>query len=70
MDFEFDPRKSEQNRQKQGIDFDEAKRLWNDPYLLEIPARTIDEPRFLVIGKIGDRHVTLRQARGDRTNGL
>ncbi|MBA7569399.1 hypothetical protein ES708_11138 [subsurface metagenome] len=56
MDFEFDPRKSEQNRQKHGIDFDEAKILWDDPYLLEIPARTSDEPRFLVIGKIGDRH--------------
>ena len=26
--------------------------LWDDPDLIEIPARTIDEPRFLVVGKI------------------
>jgi hypothetical protein len=24
--------------------------------LLEVPARTVDEPRFLVVGRIGDRH--------------
>ncbi len=26
------------------------------PYLLEIPAKTTDEPRFLVIGQIADKH--------------
>ncbi|MCB1863741.1 MAG: BrnT family toxin, partial [Gammaproteobacteria bacterium] len=30
--------------------------LWNDPYLVEITARTIDEERFLVIGKIQKKH--------------
>ncbi len=30
--------------------------LWDDPDLLGIPARTADEPRFLVIGKIGVHH--------------
>lgn len=56
MDFEFDPRKSERNQQKHGIDFVEAQALWDDPDLLEIPARTTDEPRSLVIGKIGETH--------------
>ena len=54
--FEFDAEKSESNRAKHGIDFVEAQRLWNDPMLLEIPAKTDDELRFLVIGKIDPRH--------------
>jgi uncharacterized DUF497 family protein len=56
MRFEFDSDKSAANLQKHGIDFVEAQALWNDPDLLEIPARTTDEPRFLVIGKIGGRY--------------
>jgi len=30
--------------------------LWNDPDLLEILAKNIDEPRTLVIGKIQGKH--------------
>jgi uncharacterized DUF497 family protein len=58
MNFEFDPEKSEANKSKHGIDFFEAQELWNDADLLEIPAKTADEPRFLVIGKIGEKHWT------------
>ena len=54
--FEFDAAKSESNRIKHGIDFAEAQRLWNDPMLLEIPAKTEDEPRFLVIGLIDGKY--------------
>ena len=54
--FEFDAAKSESNRLKHGIDFAGAQSLWNDPMLLEIPAKTEDELRFLVIGRIGERH--------------
>ncbi len=54
--FEFDAAKSESNRIKHGIDFVEAQGLWNDPMLLEIPAKTEDEPRYLVIGLIGGKH--------------
>ena len=54
--FEYDERKSQVNLAKHGIDFVEAQALWNDPYLLEIPARTTDEERFLVIGKIREKH--------------
>lgn len=56
MEFEFDSRKSGSNRRKHGIDFLEAQMLWNDPDRIEIPARTIDEPRYLVVGKIGDEY--------------
>ena len=54
--FEFDPAKSQANKTKHGIDFDEAQALWDDPNLLEVPARTSDEPRFLVIGRIANKH--------------
>jgi uncharacterized protein len=54
--FEFDAAKSESNRVKHGIDFVEAQGLWSDPMLLEIPARTDDEPRYLVIGLIDGKH--------------
>ena len=54
--FEFDAAKSESNRMKHGIDFVAAQGLWNDPMLLEIPAKTDDEPRCLVIGFIDGKH--------------
>ena len=56
MKFEFDSKKSKNNKQKHGIDFIAAQALWDDPDLIEIPARTEDEPRFLVIGKTGKKH--------------
>lgn len=54
--FEFDALKSESNLAKHNIDFVEAQRLWSDPMLLEVPAKTEDEPRYLVIGVIDDKH--------------
>lgn len=56
VSFELDPIKCGANRTKHGIDFTEAQRLWGDPMLMEIPAKTDDEPRFLVIGLIDGRH--------------
>ena len=56
MEFEFDTKKSENNKKKHGIDFDEAQALWNDLDLMEIPVKTSNEPRFLVIGKISEKH--------------
>jgi uncharacterized protein len=52
MDFECDPHKSAENNRNHDIDFEDAQRLWADPGLVEIPARTTDEPRWLLIGKI------------------
>lgn len=56
ISFEFDAAKSESNRTKHGIDFVEAQSLWGDPMLLEIPAKTEDEPRYLVVGLIDGKH--------------
>jgi hypothetical protein len=49
-------RKSASNLDKHGIDFADAQLLWDDPDVLEIPAKTDDEPRWLAIGKILERH--------------
>ncbi len=54
--FEFDPQKSDRNLAKHGIDFIDARQLWNDSNVLEIPARTVDEPRSIVIGRINAKH--------------
>lgn len=54
--FEYDETKSRSNKGKHGIDFEQAQALWDDPYLLEIPVNTVDEPRYLVIGLLEHRH--------------
>ena len=56
LTFEFDESKSQSNLSKHGISFVDAQLLWNDPRLLEIPAKTEDEPRYLVIGLVNGKH--------------
>jgi uncharacterized DUF497 family protein len=83
MKFEFDIKKSESNKEKHGIDFIETQSLWNDPDLLEIPAKNVkDENRYLLIGKLGEKHwsaiityrndsvriVSVRRSRGKEVN--
>lgn len=53
--FEFDETKSQSNLVKHGIDFIRAQEIWDDPGLVTVRAKTVDEPRFLVVGKIGER---------------
>jgi uncharacterized protein len=53
--FEFDHAKSVANRRKHVIDFEEAQALWLDPDALELAARVVDESRWIVVGRIGDR---------------
>lgn len=67
MEFEFDPTKSAANLEKHGIDFTQTQQLWQDVTRIEVPARTVDEPRWPVIGRIDGKHwsvvVTYRQGR-------
>lgn len=56
LNFEFNETKSQANLVKHGIDFITAQNLWNDPSLLEIPAKTEDEPRYLIIGMIDEKY--------------
>ena len=64
--FDFDEGKSQSNLKKHGIDFVEVQRLWDDSNLLELPAKTVAEPRYLLVGKIEAKHwsavVTYRNA--------
>lgn len=54
MVFEFDKEKSQSNNIKHGIDFIQAQSLWKDPVRVIIPARSIDEPRFVIIARLGE----------------
>ena len=54
MEFEFDPSKSIQNKDKHGIDFYEAQDLWKDPFRIEIPAKFVKESRILVIAEFNN----------------
>ncbi len=56
MTFEFDQTKSQANLLKHGINFIDAQALWDDPSLMEIPAKTEDEPRYFIIGLIQGKH--------------
>ena len=55
MPFEYDPAKSTINKAKHGIDFDEAQALWNDPWYVTSPITTHGEPRFHIVGRIGEK---------------
>ena len=55
MKFEYDPDKSQLNYFKHGINFEQAQRLWQDPLRVQLNAKSITEPRFLVIGKIDNK---------------
>lgn len=53
---------------KHGIDFNKAQKLWEDPDFIEIPVKTSDELRFLIIGRIsGKCWSAIITYRGDKT---
>ncbi|MFN3720559.1 MAG: BrnT family toxin [Rhizobium rhizophilum] len=52
MEFEFDPAKSEANKAKHGIDFVAAQELWRPGNGLTIDARSQDEVRYGIVGRI------------------
>ena len=59
MIFEYDENKSLINKSKHGIDFEQAKELWNDPYSFEVPSsQSEDEDRLLVLGQINSKNYT------------
>jgi uncharacterized protein len=49
MEFEYDPAKSETNKKKHGIDFEEAQDLWFDPDSKGFVAKSDDEDRFAIV---------------------
>jgi len=64
--FEYDPKKSQQNLRKHGIDFKEVQRLWEGPYI-EFAARKEFENRFALIGPLkGKLFTCIFTVRNDR----
>jgi len=67
MKYEYDEMKSKSNLQKHGIDFEQAKHLWNDDRMVEIKTAYEDETRFINISKIGTKFYTVVTTyRGDK----
>jgi uncharacterized protein len=60
LTFEFDLEKSARAKAdpNRGIDFSEARQLWDDPDRLEIPLSFPTEPRRAVVGRIGNKFWT------------
>lgn len=56
MKFQYDPRKSSSNLKKHGIDFEQAQLLWDDPGLVELVARSDDEPRSIMIARLNGQY--------------
>ena len=59
MKYEYDSNKSLSNKQKHGIDFEEAKLLWSDDRMIEINTSYEGEERFINIGKINTKSYTV-----------
>ena len=56
MKFQYNDKKSASNLRKHGIDFERAQLLWDDPNLVELAARSDDEPRSIVIARLTDQY--------------
>lgn len=67
MDFEFGPPKNSANPAKHGIDFTSVQAFLDDPLNVVVPASTVGERWWLVIGRIAERYrsaiITYRQQR-------
>ncbi len=53
LTFEWDENKALENYRKHGIDFEEAKTVFNDPFTITIydPNHSINEDRFIDLGR-------------------
>ena len=67
MEFEYDSRKSETNKAKHGLAFEEAQGLWEDADGISFPAPSDDEERFALVGSLRGKlwvaFYTLREGR-------
>jgi uncharacterized protein len=63
--FEFDVAKSVSNKEKHGMDFDDAKRLRTDENLLIEPTRFVSETRWIALGMIDGKYWTAVFTRRD-----
>ena len=67
MRFEYDANKSDSNKRKHGLDFEEAQAMWAGP-VLTVRLNYPDEPRYAAIGLLDGKHWTaIITYRGDAT---
>lgn len=61
MQFEWDPKKAEQNLKKHGISFGEAVTVFYDPLsaTFDDPGHSLDEQRYITIGFSSQGHILL-----------
>ena len=52
MNFEYDPAKSASNEEKHGINFEEARRLWEDPEMITMRVDRKGEFRKMLIARL------------------
>lgn len=66
--FEYDPDKSKKNKERHGIDFEQAKALWDSTHVIVPTREVLGESRFVILGKVGNKvHVAIYTLRGKRT---
>ncbi len=65
MKFTYDLKKSQSNKEKHGVDFEEAQKIWvSGPVIM--PTKSVDEPRWVAIGSIDIRvYTAVFTMRGD-----
>lgn len=51
MRFEWDQAMNEANIEKHKVSFEEAAEIWDDPDLLIVHAKRVDEKRLMAIGR-------------------
>ena len=59
MKFEYDENKSKSNKEKHGVDFEDAKLVWEDEERTEVKTLFPAETRYLNIGKINNKLYTV-----------
>ena len=67
MKFEYDKNKAAINKEKHGVNFEEAKIVWLEDNVI-LPAVTKGESRYMIIGKIGSSiYSCIFTVRGQKT---
>lgn len=69
MEFEWDSEKNKANIKKHGISFEVASLVFKDPYRIDLYdfEHSLDEDRYITIGKVGEVLFVISVARENKT---
>jgi uncharacterized DUF497 family protein len=66
LKFEWDPAKSAMNKEKHGVDFEEAQAIWQDLDRTAVASGYVDEARTMTTGLLnGKLYTAVTTVRGD-----